>query len=60
VLLVLPYTICFAMSWSRFPSACFDDRQNFVLSHDEVLLTIEPDCGERARVGRDSGSSRTP
>src|SRR5687768_16152808 len=38
-----PYTICFAMSWSRFLSACFDDRQHFVLSHDQVFLTIELD-----------------
>src|SRR5678815_2000916 len=38
-----PYTICFAISWSRFPSACFDDRQDFVFSHDEVFLTIDLD-----------------
>src|SRR5215204_3723413 len=38
-----PYTICFAIRLSRFLSACFDDRQHFVLSHDEVLLTIELD-----------------
>src|SRR6478672_2950183 len=38
-----PYTICFAMRLSRFLSTCFDDRQHFVLPHDEVLFTIERD-----------------
>src|SRR5690606_35467190 len=48
-----PYTICFAMSGSRLPSACFDDRQNFVLSHDEVLLTIELDLLTRIFAEQD-------
>src|SRR4030095_14924807 len=48
-----PYTICFAISSSRCPSACFDDRQHFVLPHDEVLLTIELDLLTRVLAEQD-------
>src|SRR4051812_16952805 len=48
-----PYTICFAMRLSRFLSACFDDCQHFVLSHDEALFTIELDVLTRILAEQD-------
>src|SRR6476661_5740227 len=48
-----PYTICFAIRLSRFLSACFDDRQHFVLAHDEVLFTIDFDVLTRILAEQD-------
>src|SRR4029079_3624969 len=48
-----PYTICFAIRLSRFLLACFDDRQHFVLAHDEVLLTINVDVLTRILAEQD-------
>ena len=50
---VVAYTICFAIRLSRFLSACFDDRQHFVLAHDEVLLTINFDVLTRILAEQD-------
>src|SRR4026209_2922197 len=40
-----PYVICFAMCYSFSSFALADDREDFVLAQDQVLLAIDLDVG---------------